>query len=206
MSDRRNFWQTLEFLDNNLTSKASKKFSTHLKTMFWVFKRFSKRSSLRQEKNHGHRTYRSRDIEGNVKKNVKKNSLGSTIVKMAKVTWHENKLFFQKILKLSEIVQNRQENVRYNAYTLYFPKPIELLSYDKYFLKKMKKCELVPLILVHHGRIWRMNFKARTLKKNIFIFGFGRGAQVGKASFLEVNVRRKRQGCVYHFYLVRFKP
>ena len=28
-----------------------------------------------------------------------------------------------------------------------------------------------------------MNFKARTLKKNSFIFGFGRGAQVGKASF-----------------------
>ena len=28
-----------------------------------------------------------------------------------------------------------------------------------------------------------MNFKPRTLKKNSFIFGFGRGAQVGEASF-----------------------
>ena len=51
-----------------------------------------------------------------------------------------------------------------------------------------------------------MNFKARTLKKNSFIFGFGRGAQVGEASFLEVNLRRKRRRWVYHFYLVRFKP
>ena len=51
-----------------------------------------------------------------------------------------------------------------------------------------------------------MNFKARTLKKNSFIFGFGRGAQVGKASFLEVNLRRKRRRWAYHFYLVRFRP
>ena len=35
-----------------------------------------------------------------------------------------------------------------------------------------------------------MNFKARTLKKNSLIFGFGRGAQVGEASFLEMNLRR----------------
>ena len=32
-----------------------------------------------------------------------------------------------------------------------------------------------------------MNFKARTLKKNGFSFGFGRGAQVGEDSFLEVE-------------------
>ena len=51
-----------------------------------------------------------------------------------------------------------------------------------------------------------MNFKARTLKKNSFIFGFGRGAQVGEASFLEVNLRRKRRRWAYHFYLVRFRP
>ena len=51
-----------------------------------------------------------------------------------------------------------------------------------------------------------MNFKARTLKKNNFIFGFGRGAQVGKAPFLEVNLRRKRRRWAYHFYLVRFRP
>ena len=30
-----------------------------------------------------------------------------------------------------------------------------------------------------------MNFKARTLKKNSFFLGFGRGPQVGKASFLK---------------------
>ena len=51
-----------------------------------------------------------------------------------------------------------------------------------------------------------MNFEARTVKKNSFIFGFGRGAQVGKASFLEVNLRRKRRRWAYHFYLVRFRP
>ena len=51
-----------------------------------------------------------------------------------------------------------------------------------------------------------MNFKARTLKKNSFIFGFGRGAQVGEPSFLEVNLGRKRRRWAYHFYLVRFRP
>ena len=44
-----------------------------------------------------------------------------------------------------------------------------------------------------------MNFKARTWKKNSFIFGFGRGAQVGEALFLEVNLRRKRRCWAYHF-------
>ena len=44
-----------------------------------------------------------------------------------------------------------------------------------------------------------MNFKAQTLKKNSFIFGFGRGAQVGKGSFLEVNLRLKRRRWAYHF-------
>ena len=38
-----------------------------------------------------------------------------------------------------------------------------------------------------------MKFKARTLKENIFIFGFGGVAQVGKVSFLEVNLRCKRR-------------
>ena len=51
-----------------------------------------------------------------------------------------------------------------------------------------------------------MNFKARTLKKNSFIFEFGRGAQIEEASFLEVNLRRKRRRWAYHFYLVRFRP
>ena len=55
-------------------------------------------------------------------------------------------------------------------------------------------------------RIWRINFKARTLKKNGFIFGFSRGAQVGEASFWEVNLRRKRRRWAYHFYLVCFRP
>ena len=44
-----------------------------------------------------------------------------------------------------------------------------------------------------------MNFKARTLKKNSFIFWFGRGAQVGESSFLEVDLRRKRRRWAYHF-------
>ena len=51
-----------------------------------------------------------------------------------------------------------------------------------------------------------MNFKARTLNKNSFIFGFGRGAQVGKVSFWEVNLRRKRRHWAYHFYFVHFRP
>ena len=51
-----------------------------------------------------------------------------------------------------------------------------------------------------------MNFKARILKKNSFIFEFGKGAQVGEASFLEVNLRRNRRRWAYHFYLVRFRP
>jgi len=55
-------------LGNNWTSKASKKLSTHLKTMFWVLKSFSKRGPLRQSKNHGHRTYRSQDIAGKLEK------------------------------------------------------------------------------------------------------------------------------------------
>ena len=40
--------------------------------------------------------------------------------------------------------------------------------------------------------------------RNSFIFGFD--AQVGEASFLEVNLRRKRRRWAYHFYLVRFRP
>ena len=51
-----------------------------------------------------------------------------------------------------------------------------------------------------------MNFKAGTSKKNSFNFGFGRCAQVGKASFLEVTLRRKRRRWAYDFYLVRFRP
>ena len=51
-----------------------------------------------------------------------------------------------------------------------------------------------------------LHLKARTLKKNTFIFWFGTGAQVGEVSFLEVNLRRKRRRWVYHFYLVRFRP
>ena len=50
-----------------------------------------------------------------------------------------------------------------------------------------------------------MKFKAQTLKKNSFIFGFGRCAQVREASFLEVNVRRKRRRWAYHFHLVRIR-
>ena len=51
-----------------------------------------------------------------------------------------------------------------------------------------------------------MNFNARSLKENSFVLGFARGAQVGKVSFLEVNLRRKRRRWAYHFYLVRFRP
>eukprot|EP00493_Phyllostaurus_siculus_P002395 UN02408 len=51
-----------------------------------------------------------------------------------------------------------------------------------------------------------MDFKARTLKKKSFVLEFDRGAQVGEALFLEVNLRRKRRRWAYHFYFVRFRP
>ena len=52
-----------------------------------------------------------------------------------------------------------------------------------------------------------MNFKACTFERLALIFGFGRGAQVGEASFLEVNLRRKRRRWAYSFFiLVRFRP
>ena len=54
-----------------------------------------------------------------------------------------------------------------------------------------------------------MNFKSCTFERLAFIsLGFGRGAQVGKTSLLEVNVlRRKRRRWAYSFfYLVHFRP
>ena len=55
-----------------------------------------------------------------------------------------------------------------------------------------------------------MNLKACTFERLAFIsLGFGRGAQVGKTSLLEVEfiLRRKRRRWAYSiFYLVRFRP
>ena len=55
-----------------------------------------------------------------------------------------------------------------------------------------------------------MNLKACTFERLAFIsLGFGRGAQVGKTSLLEVGfiLRRKRRRWAYSiFYLVRFRP
>ena len=48
-----------------------------------------------------------------------------------------------------------------------------------------------------------MNFKACTFERLAFIsLGFGRGAQVGKTSLLEVNLlRRKRRRWAYSFFI-----
>ena len=55
-----------------------------------------------------------------------------------------------------------------------------------------------------------MNLKACTFERLVFIsLGFGRGAQVGKTSLLEVEfiLRRKRRRWAYSIFdLVRFKP
>ena len=55
-----------------------------------------------------------------------------------------------------------------------------------------------------------MNLKACTFERLAFIsLGFGRGAQVGKTSLLEVEfiLRRKRRRWAYSFFhLVRFRP
>ena len=52
-----------------------------------------------------------------------------------------------------------------------------------------------------------MNFKACTFERLALIFGFGRGAQVGKTSLLEVNLYGASVDVGrIHFYLVRFRP
>ena len=54
-----------------------------------------------------------------------------------------------------------------------------------------------------------MNFKACTFERLAFIsLGFGRGAQVGKTSLLEVNLYTAQASTlgVFIFYLVRFRP
>ena len=49
------------------------------------------------------------------------------------------------------MVQIRWENISEKAQTFHFPKLIELLQCDKYFLKKVKICPLGDLIHAHHG-------------------------------------------------------
>ena len=49
------------------------------------------------------------------------------------------------------MVQIQWENIPEKAQTSSFPKLIELLQCDKYFLKKMKICPLGDLIHAHHG-------------------------------------------------------
>ena len=51
------------------------------------------------------------------------------------------------------MVQIQWENIPEKAETFNFPKLIELLQCDEYFLKKMKICQLGGLIHAHHGRM-----------------------------------------------------
>ena len=50
------------------------------------------------------------------------------------------------------MVQIRWENIPEKAETFSFPKLIELVQCDEYFLKKIKNCQLGGLIHAHHGR------------------------------------------------------
>ena len=74
--------------------------------------------------------------------------------------WHTPKLsfgqkndFFHQNSKSSKIVQKWWENIPDKPQTLYFHKLIELCEYDKYFLKKVGKCNLGTLIFTYHGRL-----------------------------------------------------
>ena len=49
------------------------------------------------------------------------------------------------------MVQIRWENISEKAQIFHFPKLIEILQCDKYFLKKVKICPLGHLIHAHHG-------------------------------------------------------
>ena len=51
------------------------------------------------------------------------------------------------------MVQIRWENISEKAQIFHFPKLIEILQCDKYFLKKVKICPLGGLIHAHHGRM-----------------------------------------------------
>ena len=49
------------------------------------------------------------------------------------------------------MVQIRWENISEKAQIFHFPKLIEILQCDRYFLKKVKICPLGGLIHAHHG-------------------------------------------------------
>ena len=51
------------------------------------------------------------------------------------------------------MVQIRWENISEKAQIFHFPKLIEILQCDRYFLKKVKICPLGHLIHAHHGTV-----------------------------------------------------
>ena len=58
------------------------------------------------------------------------------------------------------MAQIRWKNISEKAQTFHFSKLIELLQCDKYFLNKVKICQLGHLIHVHHGNDIFYYFKA----------------------------------------------
>ena len=70
---------------------------------------------------------------------------------IATLPYLQNNDFFQNHIKTWKIVQIRWENIPEKAETFSFPKLIELVQCDEYFLKKIKNCQLGGLIHAHHG-------------------------------------------------------
>ena len=97
----------------NLTSGVSKKFSTNHMIMLKVFKWLLKSVSFRWITTHDLARRERKKIAGNAQKLRKHFRWDSfSKVKIAKVTWHENKLSFQKYVKLTKIVRNGREILR----------------------------------------------------------------------------------------------
>ena len=70
---------------------------------------------------------------------------------IATLPYLQNNDFFQNLIKLWKMVQIRWENISEKAQIFHFPKLIEILQCDRYFLKKVKICPLGHLIHAHHG-------------------------------------------------------
>ena len=106
---------------------------------------------MQQYQNHDHTTHQSENIAGNLKKTLKNKKLPYVALYKQTLPHLQNNDFFQKTIKSSKMVQIQRENIPEKAQTFRFPKLIELLLYDQYFLKRTKICLLEGLIHAHHG-------------------------------------------------------
>ena len=69
------------------------------------------------------------------------------------------------------MVQKLWENIPDNAHALFFPKLIELLSYDRYFLKTLRKRSLGYLNTTHHDNVERAEAPSKTSPPKGFLCG-----------------------------------